>query len=214
MLNTIEHFQKFNAFADLITSGQYDPVIHPTPVGYVEYCVLVQHDPTERSPFPPGVQLDVTTVDGQETYTLPVNVPTMNEEATRAPNEPASDAPNDHASQIRDSPNRGRSQTRDFRNRGRGRGQNRGRGQERRPVASPAVIERESFGVTPEGQRVTAFTLTNASGMQVRFTEYGGIILAITVPDRSGVPAAGCTARRRRVSRRGVGPDGEQEDRR
>lgn len=51
------------------------------------------------------------------------------------------------------------------------------------------MIERESFGVTPEGQRVAAFSLTNASGMQVRFTEYGGIILAIQVPDRRGVPA-------------------------
>ena len=48
------------------------------------------------------------------------------------------------------------------------------------------MIEREWFGVTPEGQRVAAFTLTNASGMQVRFTEYGGIILSINVPDRHG----------------------------
>ena len=48
------------------------------------------------------------------------------------------------------------------------------------------MIEREPFGVTPEGQPVAAFTLTNARGMQVRFTEYGGIILSIKVPDRSG----------------------------
>jgi len=46
------------------------------------------------------------------------------------------------------------------------------------------VIARDWFGVTPEGRRVSMFTLTNASGMQVRFTEYGGIILSIRVPDR------------------------------
>jgi len=50
-------------------------------------------------------------------------------------------------------------------------------------------MKREWFGVTPDGQRVAGFTLTNANGMQVRFTEYGGIILSLRVPDRHGVPA-------------------------
>jgi len=51
------------------------------------------------------------------------------------------------------------------------------------------VIAREWFGVTPDGQRVRVFTLTNANGIEVRLTEYGGIILSIKVPDRRGVPA-------------------------
>ena len=51
------------------------------------------------------------------------------------------------------------------------------------------MIEREWFGVTPEGRRVLAFTVTNANGMEVRFTEYGGIILSVKVPDASGAPA-------------------------
>ena len=48
------------------------------------------------------------------------------------------------------------------------------------------MIQRDWFGTTPEGRRVLALTLSNASGMEVRFTEYGGIILSIKVPDRSG----------------------------
>ncbi len=51
-----------------------------------------------------------------------------------------------------------------------------------------AGIDREWFGVTPEGRRVLAFTMTNASGMEVRFTEYGGILLSVKVPDRRGAP--------------------------
>jgi len=38
----------------------------------------------------------------------------------------------------------------------------------------------------PDGRRVLAFTITNANGMEVRCTEYGGIILSIRVPDRNG----------------------------
>ena len=51
------------------------------------------------------------------------------------------------------------------------------------------MIARDWFGVTPEGQRVSVFTLTNANGFEVRLTEYGGIILSIKVPDRRGVRA-------------------------
>ena len=51
------------------------------------------------------------------------------------------------------------------------------------------MIARDRFGVTPDGHSVSAFTLTNAHGVEVRFTEYGGIILSIKVPDRRGVPA-------------------------
>jgi len=51
------------------------------------------------------------------------------------------------------------------------------------------VIEHKWFGVTPQGRHIRAFTLTNPSGMEVRLTEYGGIILSIKVPDRHGAMA-------------------------
>src|SRR5438093_11860318 len=44
----------------------------------------------------------------------------------------------------------------------------------------------EQFGVTPEGGEVQLFSLTNDQGMEVRITNYGGIITAINVPDRDG----------------------------
>jgi aldose 1-epimerase len=49
------------------------------------------------------------------------------------------------------------------------------------------VIARDWFGITPEGQRVQLFTLTNANGIEVKLTEYGGIVVSIKVPDRRGV---------------------------
>jgi aldose 1-epimerase len=44
---------------------------------------------------------------------------------------------------------------------------------------------RESFG-TVDGQRVDRFTLTSTAGMEVKLLAYGGIIQAVTVPDRAG----------------------------
>jgi len=48
------------------------------------------------------------------------------------------------------------------------------------------TINRESFGRTPDGQDVWLFTLTNANGMTVKVTNYGGIITHLFVPDRRG----------------------------
>ena len=42
------------------------------------------------------------------------------------------------------------------------------------------------FGTLPDGREVTIYTLTNSSGMEVRITNYGGIITSIQVPDRDG----------------------------
>ena len=42
------------------------------------------------------------------------------------------------------------------------------------------------FGKTPEGEPVDVYTLTNATGMQVRAITFGGIITSIRVPDRNG----------------------------
>ncbi|MFN2578210.1 MAG: aldose epimerase family protein [Pyrinomonadaceae bacterium] len=47
-------------------------------------------------------------------------------------------------------------------------------------------ITSDHFGVTPEGDEVQLFSLTNDRGMEVRITNYGGIITAINVPDRKG----------------------------
>ncbi len=47
-------------------------------------------------------------------------------------------------------------------------------------------IKRETFGITPEGKAVDAFTLTNARGLEVRVINYGGIITSLLAPDRSG----------------------------
>jgi len=47
-------------------------------------------------------------------------------------------------------------------------------------------ITSDHFGVTSSGEEVQLFCLTNNQGMEVRITNYGGIITAINVPDRDG----------------------------
>ncbi|MFA6069343.1 MAG: aldose epimerase family protein [Janthinobacterium sp.] len=45
------------------------------------------------------------------------------------------------------------------------------------------------FGILPDGQPVSVFTLTNRQGMQVKVLDFGAIISAIQVPDRDGTVA-------------------------
>ena len=45
------------------------------------------------------------------------------------------------------------------------------------------------FGVLPSGEPVRAFTLTNAHGLELRAIEYGGIIVSLRTPDRTGTLA-------------------------
>ena len=52
--------------------------------------------------------------------------------------------------------------------------------------ASKASVRKEPFGATPEGTAVELYTLTNASGMEVRAMTYGGIIVSLRVPDKTG----------------------------
>ena len=47
-------------------------------------------------------------------------------------------------------------------------------------------IKKESFGKTSDGQSVDLYTLTNRHGMQARITNYGGIVVSLTAPDRDG----------------------------
>ncbi|HVU27071.1 MAG TPA: aldose epimerase family protein [Verrucomicrobiae bacterium] len=42
------------------------------------------------------------------------------------------------------------------------------------------------FGRTNDGQAVEIFTLRNQAGMEARITNYGGIVVSLTAPDRNG----------------------------
>ena len=49
-----------------------------------------------------------------------------------------------------------------------------------------STISKEDFGQTGDGQKVDLYTLTNANGMTVNITNYGGIITKLTAPDKKG----------------------------
>jgi aldose 1-epimerase len=61
-----------------------------------------------------------------------------------------------------------------------------------KPASTPGVatvtreLTRAPFGRTADGQPVELFTLTNAHGIEVRLTNYGGIITSLKTPDRAG----------------------------
>src|ERR1700741_1433754 len=57
------------------------------------------------------------------------------------------------------------------------------------PVSSPGVKSEVFANLpndSPAGQRVELFTLTNGHGIEVKLTNYGGIITSIRTPDRAG----------------------------
>ncbi|MBK7937224.1 MAG: galactose mutarotase [Lewinellaceae bacterium] len=47
-------------------------------------------------------------------------------------------------------------------------------------------IEKSTYGVLPDGRAVDLFTLRNTQAMVVKITNYGGIIVSWTAPDRAG----------------------------
>jgi len=53
-------------------------------------------------------------------------------------------------------------------------------------LAQKAGIRQEVFGQMPDGREVTLFTLRNAAGMEAQITNYGGYIVSLTAPDRTG----------------------------
>jgi aldose 1-epimerase len=53
-------------------------------------------------------------------------------------------------------------------------------------TAVKANVTRAPFGAAPDGVNVELFTMTNAGGMQVQATNYGGTVTSIKVRDRSG----------------------------
>lgn len=51
-------------------------------------------------------------------------------------------------------------------------------------AAGKLGVEAKSFGQTPDGQAVTVFELTNATGLRARVMEYGAILVSLEVPNR------------------------------
>ena len=47
-------------------------------------------------------------------------------------------------------------------------------------------IEQTPFGNLPDGRAVSLFTLRNAAGMEAKITNYGGFIVSLTAPDKTG----------------------------
>ena len=48
------------------------------------------------------------------------------------------------------------------------------------------AMEKKAFGTTPDGKTADLYTLTNKNGMQVTITNYGGAIVSVMAPDKSG----------------------------
>lgn len=53
-------------------------------------------------------------------------------------------------------------------------------------VSLPAGVTRRAFGKLSDGQSVRLYTLTNRHGMQAEITNFGGVLVALKVPDRHG----------------------------
>jgi len=53
------------------------------------------------------------------------------------------------------------------------------------PTGKPGV-KKESFGTLHDGTSVDLYTITNAQGMEIRATSYGGIVVSLRVPDKKG----------------------------
>ncbi len=54
------------------------------------------------------------------------------------------------------------------------------------PDPASAAPQESVFGKMPDGREVKIYTLTNASGMEAKVTEYGAILVSLKVPDKSG----------------------------
>lgn len=53
-------------------------------------------------------------------------------------------------------------------------------------VSEKVTIEEESFGTLEDGREVSLFTLSNTNNMEVKITNYGGIVTSIRTPDKEG----------------------------
>ena len=47
-------------------------------------------------------------------------------------------------------------------------------------------VEKQDFGKVEDGRTIGLYTLTNANGVEVKITSYGGIVVSLKAPDRDG----------------------------
>ena len=50
----------------------------------------------------------------------------------------------------------------------------------------PVTVSIAPFGVLPSGDSVHVFTLTNANGVELRALDYGGLVISLKTPDKTG----------------------------
>ena len=55
-------------------------------------------------------------------------------------------------------------------------------------TGASAGMKKETWGQTPDGRGVDLYTLTNGKGMEARIITWGGIVVSLKVPDKSGTP--------------------------
>src|SRR5438552_391262 len=58
-----------------------------------------------------------------------------------------------------------------------------------RPPAVRATEKPVEFGVTGDGTRVFLYTLSSKNRVQAQITNYGGILVSLKTPDRTGATA-------------------------
>lgn len=54
------------------------------------------------------------------------------------------------------------------------------------PLAAEGSLAPTPFGTTAAGETAELYTLRNAHGMEAKVTNYGGVIVSLTAPDRNG----------------------------
>ena len=55
-----------------------------------------------------------------------------------------------------------------------------------KPADKTVAVTQAPFGALPDGKKVTLFTLTNASGAEVKLIDFGARVVSLKVPDRQG----------------------------
>src|SRR4051794_33234669 len=54
------------------------------------------------------------------------------------------------------------------------------------PGQTTTSMKKDSFGKMPNGDAADLYTLTNANGVSVTITTYGGRVVSLKVPDKKG----------------------------
>ena len=55
-------------------------------------------------------------------------------------------------------------------------------------TGATAGMKKEAWGKLPDGRAVDLYTLTNGKGMEARIINFGGILVSLKVPDKTGAP--------------------------